>query len=258
MTNRFADKIALVTGGSSGIGAKIAEALAAEGAVVFVTASGSIDKAKAVTDGINARRGLAKPIAMNVTDPAAVKEQVNAIVADEGKIDILVNAAGIFLPTPPGETEPAVVDRMIDTNVKGTWNCVQAVVPHMKAARHGKILNFSSVAGLTAFKGFAIYSASKAATAMMTKVLAAELAPFDINVNAIAPGNTATPMNEAMRGDPEQAAILEAMKAMTPSNTTFSDPAEIAAAALFLLSDAARPILGTTLLADEGISAALG
>lgn len=258
MTSCFADKIALVTGGSSGIGAKIAEALAAEGAVVFVTASGSVDKAKVVTDAINARGGLAKPIAMNVTDPAAVREQVNAIVAEEGRIDILVNAAGVFLPTPPGETEPEVSDMMIDTNVKGTWNCVQAVVPHMKTARRGKILNFSSVAGLTAFKGFAIYSASKAATAMMTKVLAAELAPFDINVNAIAPGNTATPMNEAMRGDPAQAAILEAMKAMTPSNQTFSDPNEIAAAALFLMSDAARPIHGTTLLADEGISAALG
>lgn len=258
MNGRFADKIALVTGGSSGIGACIAAALAAEGAIVFVAASGSIDKAKTVTDRIDARGGLAKPLAMNVTDPAAVKRQVDAIVADKGHIDILVNAAGIFLPTPPGETDPDVSDRMIDTNIKGTWNSVQAVVPHMKAARSGKILNFSSVAGLTAFRGFAIYSASKAATAMMTKVLAAELAPFDINVNAIAPGNTATPMNEGMRGDPDQAAILEAMKAMTPSNHIFSDPEEIAESALFLLSNAARPIHGTTLLVDEGISAAIG
>lgn len=258
MTNRFTNKIALVTGGSSGIGTCIAKALAAEGAKVFVTASGSIDKAKLVAEEIGGTGGKASPLILNVTDAGAVNQQVDAIVAQEGRIDILVNAAGIFLPSPPGETSPEILDKMIDTNVKGTWNCVQAVVPHMKAARRGKILNFSSVAGLTAFKGFAIYSASKAATAMMTKVLAAELAPFDINVNALAPGNTATPMNEAMRGDPAQAAILEAMKAMTPSNTTFSDPAEIAAAALFLLSDAARPIHGTTLLADEGISAAIG
>ncbi len=258
MIPRFCDRIALVTGGSSGIGAGIARALAAEGAVVFVAASGSIEKAKAVTDAIKGVGGMAFPVTMDVTDPIAVNRQVDFIVAKNGRIDILVNAAGIFLPSPPGDTAPAVVDRMIDTNVKGTWNCVQAVVPHMKAMKRGKILNFSSVAGLTAFKGFAIYSASKAATAMMTRVLASELAPFDINVNAIAPGNTATPMNEAMRADPQQAAILQAMKAMTPSNRTFSAPEEIAAAALFLLSDAARPIHGTTLLVDEGISAALG
>lgn len=258
MMSRFKDKIALVTGGSSGIGAKIAEALAAEGAVVFVAASGSIEKAKGIAEEIIADGGFAVPIVVNVTDPAAVREQVDAIVAKEGRIDILVNAAGIFLPSPPGETPSDVADKMVDTNIKGTWNCVQAVVPHMKAARSGKILNFSSVAGLTAFKGFAIYSASKAATAMMTRVLASELAPFDINVNAIAPGNTATPMNEGMREDPAQSAILDAMKAMTPSNRTFSEPEEIAAAALFLLSNDARPIHGTTLLADEGISAAVG
>lgn len=258
MTRRFNDRIAFVSGGSSGIGAKIAEALAAEGALVYVAASGSIEKAQDVVDAIIANDGRAIPVAVNVTDPAAVNAQVHAIVAKEGRIDILVNAAGIFLPSPPGETPPDVADKMIDTNIKGTWNCVQAVVPHMKAAKSGKILNFSSVAGLTAFKGFAIYSASKAATAMMTRVLASELAPFDINVNAIAPGNTATPMNEGMREDPAQSAILDAMKAMTPSNRTFSEPEEIAAAALFLLSDDARPIHGTTLLADEGISAAIG
>lgn len=255
MSKRFANKVALVTGGSSGIGAKIAEGLAAEGATVFVAASGSVDKAKIVTDAIG---NGSVPVAVDVTKPDAARQQVDAIVESYGRIDILVNAAGIFLPSPPGETKQGVADAMIDTNIKGTWNCVQAAVPHMKAAKGGKILNFSSVAGLTAFKGFALYSASKAATAMMTKVLAAELAPFDINVNAIAPGNTATPMNDAMRNDPEQAAILDAMKAMTPSNNTFSQPEEIAAAALFLLSDAARPIHGTTLLADEGISAAIG
>lgn len=164
----------------------------------------------------------------------------------------------LFLASPAGDTESDILDKMIDTNVKGTWNGVQAVVPHMKATGGGKILNFSSVAGLTAFKGFAIYSASKAAIAMMTKVLGAELAPFNINVNAIAPGNTETPMNETMRNDPSQAAILDAMKAMTPSNRIFSKPEEIAAAALFLVSPEARPMHGSILLADEGISAAIG
>lgn len=258
MTARFEGRVAAVTGGSSGIGAAIARGLAAEGATVFIVASRDAAKAGEVAAGIEAAGGRAEGVAADVRDAVAVSALANEIVASQGKLDIWVNAAGLFLPSPPGETEAAVLDLMIDTNVKGTWNGVQAVVPHMKRQGGGRILNFSSVAGLTAFKGFAIYSASKAATAMMTRVLAAELAPFDINVNAIAPGNTATPMNEAMRGDPGQAAILSAMEAMTPSNTTFSNPEDIASAALFLLSDAARPIHGTTLLVDEGISAALG
>jgi 3-oxoacyl-[acyl-carrier protein] reductase len=258
MTARFEGRVAVNTGGSSGIGATIARRLAEEGATVLVVASRDAAKAAEVARAIAAAGGRAEGVAADVRDADAVRALADGIVAFHGRIDIWVNAAGLFLPSPPGETDTSVLDLMIDTNVKGTWNGVQAVVPHMKRAGGGKILNFSSVAGLTAFKGFALYSASKAATAMMTRVLAAELAPFDINVNAIAPGNTATPMNEGMRSDPAQAAILEAMQAMTPSNRTFSDPDEIAAAALFLLSDAARPIHGSTLLVDEGISAALG
>lgn len=258
MTARFDGRVAAVTGGSSGIGASIAKRLAAEGATVFIVASRDAAKAAQVAASIETDGGRAEGVAADVRDAAALAALAEAIVKNQGRLDIWVNAAGLFLPSPPGETDPSILDLMIDTNVKGTWNGVQAAVPHMKRAGGGKILNFSSVAGLTAFKGFALYSASKAATAMMTRVLAAELAPFDINVNAIAPGNTATPMNEAMRGDQSQAAILAAMKAMTPSNTTFSDPEDIASAALFLLSDAARPIHGTTLLVDEGISAALG
>lgn len=258
MMSRFAGKVAFVSGGSSGIGAMISQALVREGAHVYVAASGSLEKAKAVADRVRESGGKATPVIVNVKDSEATKKAIDAAVADCGRIDLLVNAAGIFLPSPVGETPPDVTDQMIDTNVKGTWNCAQAVAPHMKAARRGRILNFASVAGVTAFKGFAIYSASKAAIVMMTRVLAAELAPFDINVNAIAPGNTATPMNEGMRNDPAQAPILDAMSAMTPSNQTFSSAEEIAEVALFLLSDAARPMHGSVVLADEGISAALG
>ncbi|SEJ95090.1 3-oxoacyl-[acyl-carrier protein] reductase [Sphingobium sp. AP50] len=256
--SRFQDKIAVVTGGSSGIGETIARKLAEEGAVVHVVASGSLAKAQAVASSIVASGGRAEGVVADVRDSEALKTLCAGIIVEHGRIDIWVNAAGLFLASPAGDTESDILDKMIDTNVKGTWNGVQAVVPHMKAAGGGKILNFSSVAGLTAFKGFAIYSASKAAIAMMTKVLGAELAPFNINVNAIAPGNTETPMNEAMRNDPSQAAILDAMNAMTPSNHTFSKPEEIAAAALFLVSSEARPMHGSILLADEGISAAIG
>ena len=147
---------------------------------------------------------------------------------------------------------------MIDVNIKGTWNAIQAAVAPLKKRGGGKILNFASVAGLRASKNFAVYCASKAAIVMITKVAAAELAPFNINVNAVAPGNTETPMNEAVRTDPTMRDALEEIRKMTPSGTPFSKPEEIVQAALYLLSKSARPVHGTTLLIDEGLSAAGG
>jgi 3-oxoacyl-[acyl-carrier protein] reductase len=255
---RFQDKVAVVTGGSSGIGAAITAGLAAEGAIVHVVASSNLAKAQAVVSGMQLPAGRAVAMVADVRDAAAMRALADSVVAEHGRIDIWVNAAGLFLASPPGETEVSVLDSMIDTNLKGTWNGIQAVVPHMKAAGSGKVLNFSSVAGLTAFKGFALYSASKAAIVMMTRVLGAELAPFGINVNAIAPGNTATPMNEGIRKDPAHAGVLDAMQAMTPSTTVFTPAEEIAGIALFLLSPEARSMHGSVLLADEGISAAIG
>lgn len=255
---RFQDKVAVVTGGSSGIGAAISARLADEGAVVCVVASKSIARAEAVTAAIGQPKGRVKAAVADVRDAASIKALADAVVVESGRIDIWVNAAGLFLPSPPGDTDSSVLDSMIDTNLKGTWNAIQAVVPHMQAAGSGKILNFASVAGLTAFKGFALYSASKAAIVMMTKALGAELAPFGINVNAIAPGNTATPMNQAIREDSASAAVLNAMRAMTPSKTVFTPADEIASVALFILSPEARSMYGSIVLADEGISAAIG
>jgi len=256
--SRFKDKVAVITGGSSGIGATIATALASEGAQVTVVASSSLEKAESVASAIGGGGGRAKAAVADIRNIADARRLIDDVVRENGRLDIVVNAAGLFLPTPAGDTEQSVIDLMIDTNVKGTFNVIQAAVPHMKRDGGGKILNFSSVASHIGFKGFSLYCASKAAISMLTRVLGAELAPFDININAIAPGNTETPMNDGMRNDPEQAHLLEAMERMTPSNRTFSKPQEIAASALFLLSEEARPIHGSTLLADEGISAALG
>lgn len=255
--SEFSGKIALVTGGSSGIGATTAKALAARGAIVAVVASSSVDKAAKIVDEIRRGGGQAYAYAVDVRDGVAVKRLVDEVVTKLGGLDILVNAAGVFLFSPIGETPPDVTDRMIDINVKGTWNCIQAASGPLKKHGGGKILNFASVAGLSAIRGFAIYCASKAAIVMMTKVVAAELAPFNINVNALAPGNTETPMNEGLRNDPAMKDVLGVMKKMTPSGVTFSKPEEIVEAALYLLSTAARPVHGTTLLIDEGFSAAM-
>jgi NAD(P)-dependent dehydrogenase (short-subunit alcohol dehydrogenase family) len=145
---------------------------------------------------------------------------------------------------------------MVDINFKGAWQCIDAVAPGMIARKKGKIINFASVAGISGLKSYSTYCATKAAIIMMTKAMARELAPHGININAVAPGNTATPMNEWVRTDPDST-MRDAMLAMTPSGILFSDAEEIAGAALFLVSPAARPMHGATILIDEGLSTGL-
>ncbi len=251
---RFAGKIALVTGGSQGIGEAICRRLAAEGATVAVLASRSQAKAEAVaaTLGHGARGYVAD---------VSVRAQMQALMAqvsgDLGRIDILVNSAGIFLPTPAGEADEAVMDRMIDTNLKGSFLAIDAVVPLMKAQGGGAIVNLASVAGVAGIATYAIYCATKAGVIMMTRSLAQELAPHGIRVNAVAPGNTETPMNEAIRTEAKNRPMLEAMAARTPSRRTYSSPEDMAGMVAFLASDEARSMHGSTVLMDEGISAGI-
>ncbi len=251
----FANKVAIVTGGSSGIGQIIAEALADAGARVAVVASSDVKKAQAIADKIVQNGQIAHAFAADVSDPEAVASLFRAVQSEMGDPNILVNAAGVFIPTPAGEESGNAAASMIDINIKGTWNCINAATPIMSATGEGRILNFASVAGLVGVKGFAVYSATKAAIVMMTRSLAADLAPLGIRINAIAPGNTATPMNLAVRQDED---ALKWISDTTPSGVPFSDPADIAAIALFMLSDSARPVHGSTWLADEAVSAAIG
>lgn len=255
MSKEFASKVAIVTGGSSGIGQAVAEALARAGARVAVVASSSLEKAETVCRVIEASGGTARPYVADVRDPEALATLIGDVEKAFGGLDLLVNGAGVFFPTPVGTTDTATATQLIDINVTGVWNAVNACVPAMKRRGGGRIVNFSSTAATMGVKGFALYCASKAAVAMMTRALAAELAPDGIAINAIAPGNTATPMNAQVRASKEAS---DAMRRLTPSGIAFSDVADIAGIALFLLSDRARPVHGATWLADEGISAALG
>ena len=250
-------KTALVTGGSSGIGEAIALRFAAEGARVAVVGSSDPAKAARVAETIAAAGGEARAFTADVRDVSAVQALVRAVKDAFGRIDILVNSAGIFEPTPIGETTEAEYDATMDINVKGTFFAINAVAPLMIAQGGGKIVNLSSVTGVMGFKTFSVYCASKAAINYLTRALALELGPHNIAVNAILPGNTATPMNVKIRTEDQFKDMLEGMSAVTPSNRTYSEADDMASAALFLCSDDGRAAHGSLMLLDEGISCGL-
>lgn len=256
---KLKNKVALITGGTSGIGKATAGLFAAEGAKVAVVGRADRAKAEAVVTGINedTAGATARAFTADLASPAAIEALVAAVVAAFGRIDILVYSAGLFYPTPAGETSEADYDRMMDLNLKGCFFCINAVAPLMKAQGGGKIVNISSVAGTMGLGTYAAYSAAKAGVNYLTKAFAMELAPHGINVNAILPGNTATPMNLDIRTEPELKPFLDAMAARTPSGRTYSEPEDMARAALFLASDDGRAMHGSLMLLDEGFSAGL-
>ena len=250
-------KVAVVTGGSGGIGEAVARRLSKDGYRVAVLASTNIEKAEKVARAIREDGGEALGFACDVRNPQECDVLVEKVVERFGKIDTLVNTAGVFKPTPAGSSSIEDVNQMIDINLRGTWNMINAVVPSLKAVGAGKIINIASVAGLTGFGTYAIYCATKAGIVMMTRALACELGRSNINVNCVAPGNTATSMNEDIRNDPAMASLKDFMASRTPSTRVFSEPQDIAGAISFLASDAARAMHGSCLLMDEGISAGL-
>ena len=254
---QFSEKVALVTGGSQGIGAAICQRFAAEGAKVAVVASSDRDKAQKVVDAIenDNGNGNAKAFACDVANVAEIDALVADVLAAYGRIDILVNSAGVFYPTLIGETDEAMFDRMCDINLKGTFFMCNAVAPHMIDRGSGKIINLGSTSGVIGRSQFLIYSATKAGVIHMTRSLGVALAPHGINVNAISPGNTKTPMNEHVRTEPEFAELRATIADRTPSQRLFAEANEIAGAALFLASDDAQAMRGAMVLMDEGITA---
>ena len=254
---RLKDQVALVTGGTSGIGEATAELFAAEGAGVALVGSADMEKALGVAERISAAGGAASPYVADLREVSQIERLVADVVGDFGRIDILVNSAGLFYPTPMGEISEAEYDNMLDVHLKATFFCINAVVPLMKAQGGGKIINLSSVCGVMGVRAYSAYCASKAGINMMTRALAVELAPHGIAVNALLPGNTATPMNENVRTEPKFKPMLDAMSERTPSGRTYSEPEDMARAALFLASEDSRAMHGSLMLLDEGISAGM-
>jgi NAD(P)-dependent dehydrogenase (short-subunit alcohol dehydrogenase family) len=251
---KLRDKVAVVTGGSAGIGEAIAICFAAEGAKVAVVASADISKAERVVGRISEANGIAKPFVADVSKVVEIKAMVAAVIAGFSDVDILANCAGIVGGTPAGETEEAAYDRVMDVNLKGTFFCINEVAPLMMARGSGHIVNISGIGGLTGSAGGAAYCASKAGVISMTKSLACELAPHGIHVNAIAPGPTATPGNEHVRIDPKTGKPRE-VSTRTRSGRAFSETDDMARAALFLASADGRGMHGSVMVVDEGVMA---
>ncbi len=244
---RFANQVAIVTGAGRGIGHAIAVRLASEGCRVAVV-SRTENNAIRTADEINAQyAGLSKAYAVDVAVHSAVKKLVEQIIADFSRVDILVNNAGLTRDNLAMRISEEDWDLVVDTNLKGAFNFTQAVLRTMVKQRSGKIINISSVAGLTGNPGQANYSASKSGLLGLTKSIARELASRSITCNAVAPGFITTDMTDSL---PEQ--VKTGVINQVPLGK-FGEPEDIAAAVAFLASNEAKYITGQCLTVDGGM-----
>ena len=195
---RFENKIVLVTGAGRGIGASIAKRFASEGAEVIVNYSGNDEAAQKTVDEITATGGQAQKYKCSVNDSESVKVMIDEIIKEFGRIDILVNNAGITKDGLMLRMTDEDFDRVIDVNLKGTFNCTKYVSKYMLKQKSGKIINISSVVGLSGNAGQVNYSASKAGIIGITKSAAKELSSRGITVNAVAPGYVDTDMTKVL------------------------------------------------------------
>lgn len=241
-------QVAIVTGASRGIGAAIAAQLSNDGYAVVVNYSGNAMEAQKVVDRIVSAQGRAIAVQADVADPVAVEAMFDQAIQAFGRVDVLVNNAGIMPPNLPmlADTDDTTFDRLIAVNLKGSFNTLRAAANRLQAG--GRIVNFStSVIGL-ALPGYAVYAATKGAIEVMTNIMAKELRGKQITVNAVAPGPTATDL--FLNGKSPE--VIERLSKAAPLER-LGTPEDIAKAVSFLVGPASAWVNGQTLRANGGL-----
>jgi glucose 1-dehydrogenase len=243
--------VALVTGSSKGIGRAIAERFAAEGADVVINYNSDPRGADEAVTAAQQFGGRAVAIQADLGTVTGVRALVAQAIANMGRLDVLVNNAGVEKHAPFWEVTEADYDKVLDVNLKGVFFTTQAFVEHLRReGRPGRIVNISSVHEELPFPNFAAYCASKGGLKMLTRNLAVELGPLGITVNSIAPGAIATPINTALLNDPVK---LRSLTEQIPLGR-LGRPEDVAGLAAFLASDEAQYVTGATYVVDGGLT----
>lgn len=242
-------KVAIITGGSRGIGRAIAKALASAGCSVVITYKSSSQRAQEVVDEISKEGSMAFAIQADSAKFEDAQKVVDEVLKIFGKIDILINNAGITRDNLFIRMSESEWDAVIETNLKGVFNFTKAVIKHMVAQRSGKIINIASVVGLIGNPGQVNYAASKAGIIGFTKALAKEVASRNIQVNVVAPGYVETEMTEKL-SEEQKKRLFELIPAKR-----IAKPDEIAYVVRFLSSSEADYITGQVIVVDGGLTA---
>lgn len=244
-------RTAIITGGSKGLGLAMAAGLASAGANIMIVNRNAAEGAQAAQEISQTFGVRAASFSADTTDSAQTEAMAKAAMDTFGRIDILINSAGINIRGAIDEVTPEDFKKVMDVNVNGTWLCARAVVPYMKQNKRGSIINMASTLGLVGLANRTPYTSSKGAVVQMTRALGLELAPFNINVNAICPGPFLTEMNLPIADTEESKKFIVGATALG----RWGQLREIQGAAIFLASDAATYMVGSMLTVDGGWTA---